>query len=173
MPRPIIGIGHSMGGCHLATLSLIHPRLLSKLVLIDPVIMDYEPSESNLVRASTFRTDLWPSKADAEKSFRKSKFYQSWDSRVFDRWMKFGIREVPTAIHQSNSMKDEKAVTLTTTKHQEVFSFFRPNFRGRQVSGEDTLNRTTHPDLDLRSKVHYPFYRPEPYVLRPSILRYS
>lgn len=78
---------------------------------------------------------------------------------MFDRWMEFGIRRVPTAIHPEKSRKE---VTLSTTKHQEVFSFFRPNFEGRLGSGEDVVNRETHPDLDLRVGVHYPFYRPEP-----------
>jgi pimeloyl-ACP methyl ester carboxylesterase len=160
MPRPLIGIGHSMGGCHLATLSLIHPRLLSKLILIDPVINRYEKaSEPNIVRASTFRVDLWKSKEDAEKSFRKSKFYQAWDERVFQRWMEFGLRNAPTAIYPNGSGKE---VTLSTTKHQEVFSFFRPNFQGRTKSGGEIVNRETHPDLDVTVVLHYPFYRPEP-----------
>jgi pimeloyl-ACP methyl ester carboxylesterase len=163
MPRPLIGIGHSMGGCQLTTLALIHPRLLSKLILIDPVINNYEePSEPNVARASTFRVDLWPSKEDAEKAFRKSKFYQKWDSRVFDRWIRFGIREVPTAVYPAGSGMNGKAVTLSTTKHQEVFSFFRPNFQGRLENGEEVVNRETHPDMDFRIGVHYPFYRPEP-----------
>ena len=38
MPRPLVGIGHSMGGQQLAHLALMHPRLLSLLVLVDPVI---------------------------------------------------------------------------------------------------------------------------------------
>ncbi|KAI0543193.1 hypothetical protein GGR58DRAFT_451075 [Xylaria digitata] len=38
MPRPIIGIGHSFGGSILTCLSLIHARLFSTLILLDPVI---------------------------------------------------------------------------------------------------------------------------------------
>ena len=34
MPRPIVGVGHSMGGAQLANLSLIHPRLFTSLSLI-------------------------------------------------------------------------------------------------------------------------------------------
>lgn len=159
MPRPLVGIGHSMGGCHLATLALIHPRLLTNLILIDPVINRYEKaSHPNIARASTFRVDLWKSKEDAERSFRKSKFYQGWDERVFQRWMEFGIRQVPTALYPRTGTE----VTLSTTKHQEVFSFFRPNFRGLNDKGEEIVNRETHPDLDLTVGVHYPFYRPEP-----------
>ena len=162
MPRPIIGLGHSMGGCQLTTLALLHPRLLSKLILIDPVIDSYEEhQEPNIARASTFRVDLWPSKADAEKAFRRSKFYQKWDSRVFDRWMEFGLRAVPTAVYPMSLAKDANAVTLRTTKHQEVLSFFRPNFQTRLETGDAVVNRETHPDIDSRFGVH-PFYKPEP-----------
>ena len=38
MPRPIVGIGHSMGGNNLVNLSLMHNRLFTSLILIDPVI---------------------------------------------------------------------------------------------------------------------------------------
>ncbi|KAG0652302.1 abhydrolase domain-containing [Hyphodiscus hymeniophilus] len=175
MPRPLVGMGHSMGGCHLATLSLMHPRLLSAIILIDPVINRYEKaSENTIVRASTFRQDLWKSREDAERSFRRSKFYQAWDERVLQRWLKFGLRKVPTAVHPDASGEQ---VTLSTTKHQEVFSFYRPNFQGQNESGEDIVDRKTHADVDVTVAVHYPFYRPEPPIivdmlprLRPSVL---
>jgi hypothetical protein len=149
-----------MGGFHLATLSLIHPRLLSNLILIDPVIIKYEDA-SNVAaaRASTFRVDLWNSREDAEKSFRRSKFFQSWDERVFQKWIEFGLRNVPTFIYPERT---GKGVTLSTTKHQEVFSFFRPNFPGKDENGEDLMTRESHPDLDLTTGALYPFYRPEP-----------
>ena len=160
MPRPLVGIGHSMGGCHLVTLSLIHPRLLSALVLIDPVLRKYdEPSEPDAARASTFRADLWRSREDAEKSFRKSKFYQAWDERVFQRWLEYGLRSVPTAVHPIGTGEE---VTLSTTKHQEVFSFLRPDFQGHNGNGEDVVDRATHPGLDVTGTVRYHFYRPEP-----------
>lgn len=159
MPRPLIGMGHSMGGCQLATLALFHPRLLTNLILIDPVINKFaKATDTGAARASTFRADLWKSKEDAERSFRKSKFYQTWDERVFQRWMEFGMRKVPTALYPGTGNE----VTLSTTKHQEVFSFFRPNFQGMNDKGEEIVNRETHPDLDLTTGVHYPFYRPEP-----------
>ena len=101
MPRPLIGIGHSMGGnqlysplpprptfltqiyshhspSHRVNLSLMHPRLFTTLVLLDPVIQSQSvvapPSEPNVARASTFRRDLWPSRAAAAASFAKSPF---------------------------------------------------------------------------------------------------
>jgi pimeloyl-ACP methyl ester carboxylesterase len=161
MPRPLVGIGHSMGGNHLSTLALMHPRLLSKLVLIDPVINRSDVRQKpDIVRASTFRQDFWPSREVAQKSFLKSKFYQTWDKRVFARWMEFGLRDLPTAVYPESSGKT--GVTLSTTKHQEVQSFMRPNFQGKTETGEDVLDRDAQPDMDVRVGIRYPFYRAEP-----------
>lgn len=186
--RPLVGIGHSMGGNHLVNLAYLHPRLLTSLVLIDPVIQSASaeaPDETRLshTQASTFRRDGWPSRVEAASSVKKSKFYQSWDTRVLDLWIRYGLRSLPTAMHPrehdgfDSSEKDDGPVTLTTTKHQEVFTFLRPNFDGLDANGKLIVNRRTHPDLDLRVTDVYPFYRPEPPAvfndlprLRPSTL---
>ena len=143
MPRPIVGIGHSMGGSNLVNLSLMHPRLLETLVLIDPVIARLPSVNGNWgpASASAFRRDRWPSRKVAETSFKRSKFYQTWDPRVLDRWIKYGLRELPTKIYPDpqpmpaatgstvtpeptvtpnvTANYEEKEVTLTTTKHQD------------------------------------------------------
>lgn len=174
----------------------MHPRLLSTLILIDPVIhhqSSHTGPDHKFTQASTFRRDIWPSRADAIASVKKNKFYQSWDPRVLDRWISSGLRDLPTqiypdpsAVFDQESLKPsddtqneshQTPVTLTTTKHQEVFTFLRPNFRGLNSDGQLVLDRNRTPDLDLSSHAAYPFYRPEmpqtfanlPY-LRPSVL---
>lgn len=162
----------------------MHPRLLSSVILIDPPIM---PAFSTggfgphlLAQMSAFRHDRWRSRAEAAASFKKSKFYQSWDERVFDRWIEYGLRDLPTALYpdyQHPQDPKDKPVTLTTTKHQEVFSFVRPhpNFEGQSPGGNSTVNRQTHPDLQGASP--FPFYRPESEIMfhnlahiRPAVL---
>ena len=168
-------------------LSLMHPRLLATLILLDPVIYK-QPAETgsehgqpSLGRASTFRRDIWPSRRDAVEFFKKVRFYQSWDTRVLNRWFEHGLRDLPTAIHSDSSsngdQSSDRPVTLTTTKHQEVFMFGRPNYDTRDPTGNQVINLSTHPDLDPTDPVTYPFYRPEisqtllnlPF-LRPSVL---
>lgn len=157
----------------------MHPRLLTTLVLVDPVfqltpLAAGSTGNSNYAQLSAFRHDLWPSRSVAAKSFTKSPFYRTWDQRVLALWNEFALRELPTAIYpeiptsqsgingsQTRSPSTtEKPVTLTTPKHQEVFLFGRPNF---PTPGQPILNRTTHPDLDpfLSAKDQYPFYRAE------------
>jgi hypothetical protein len=66
-------------------------------------------------------------------------------------------------------------VTLTTSKHQEVWTFLRPNYQGQDEQGNTVVNTTTHADANYEDT--YPFYRPEaiatfqklPFV-RPSVL---
>ena len=139
--QPIVGVGHSMGGCHLVRLSLMHPRLFTTLILMDPVIQRLPSRQGNYgpAKASTVRRDRWPNRKAAEASFKRSKFYQTWDSRVLDLWIKYGLRDLPTLLHPeptaaSNTLpplnadpssatvspdkETETEVTLTTTKHQ-------------------------------------------------------
>ncbi|KAK8240541.1 Alpha/beta hydrolase family-domain-containing protein [Phyllosticta capitalensis] len=190
MVRPIVGIGHSMGGNHLVNLSLMHPRLFETLVLVDPVIQRHTALDGNFLpaAASARRRDIWPSRAAAAASYRKHPFYQTWDPRVLDRWIQYGLRDLPTAIYPSveaaaarspktsspspapSSTSNDDAgppVTLTTTKHQEVLTFLRPNFDPHAVpaasaaqymddpspiivaSRDHNRNRHTHPDVDL------------------------
>ncbi|KAJ9323861.1 hypothetical protein DTO027B5_7664 [Paecilomyces variotii] len=193
MPRPLVGVGHSMGGAHIAKLSLLHPRLLHSVILLDPVIYrqstydgtrSFHKAGKNVpitTKLSTYRRDIWPSREAAAESFKNSPFYKAWDPRVLDRWIKYGLRELPTAIHpldETAKNKGEKPVTLTTTLHQEVFTFSRPNY-DFNPSQNTPINKFTHPDFDP-SLDSYPFYRPEgPLIfsqiqhLRPSVLYIS
>ncbi|KAJ5482669.1 Abhydrolase domain-containing protein mpaH [Penicillium diatomitis] len=196
MPRPIVayenGFPRANIGDNSAQLSLMHPRLLHTLVLLDPVIqrqttqLDAEGMAEQVRRIakttqlSTYRRDMWPSRKAAAEGFKRSPFYQAWDPRVLDRWIKYGLRDLPTAVHplDPNAVVDKQnpPVTLRTTLHQEVFTFSRPNYANRPGSGKP-VNRVTHPDLDAEHPDTYPFYRPEPArifsqlpYLRPSVL---
>ncbi|TGO69751.1 hypothetical protein BOTNAR_0007g00320 [Botryotinia narcissicola] len=177
MPLPIIGIGHSFGANMLTNLSLMHPRLLTTLIMLDPVIQQYASTPSGTIspnQLSTFRRDLWPSRAAAEASFRKSKAYSKWDSRVLDRWCQYAIRSTPTTIYPN---EPSGSTTLTTTKHQECFSFMRPSWEAFSEDGKTITRPDLIPDLHETSPSKYPFYRPEPIntllrlpQLRPSVL---
>ena len=179
MPRPIIGVGHSMGGNQLAYLSLIHPRLLTSLIFLDPVIqplsaeIDPAKNKPNLAQLSTFRRTLWRSREEATVSFARSAFYKAWDKRVLDKWTEYGLRDAPTPLHADASAPQ---VTLATTPAQEVFTYLRPNYEGYGVDGK-AVNRSTHADIDPSRPRLYPFYRyeaPTIYArlpeLRPSVL---
>ncbi|KAI9769112.1 MAG: hypothetical protein M1840_004463 [Geoglossum simile] len=163
MPRPIVGIGHSMGACNLVQLSVMHPRLLTALALLDPAIREPSstPALPTTVLAVTLRRDLWQSREDAESYFLKNRFYRNMDKRVLQRLLRYVIRNVPTELYELSPIVPKTAVTLTTTKHQEVLTFLRPNYKGRSSDGKIVINRETHADVDPEAKHIFPFYRPE------------
>ncbi|KAI0899168.1 putative toxin biosynthesis protein [Annulohypoxylon nitens] len=189
MPRPLIGVGHSFGAAILTKLSLLHPRLLTTLVLLDPTITTFSfqrngPGKS-AARASAFRRETWPTASAAAESFSKSSFYRTWDPRVLAAWSTHSIRATPTALYPSASPTADKA-TLRTTKHQEVFTFFRPLWPYVDAQTRK-IDRDGAPDFDpeMQDKLVtstltpeiFPFYRSEgPDILkhlaevRPSVL---
>ncbi|KAE9993588.1 hypothetical protein EG327_004347 [Venturia inaequalis] len=178
MPRPLIGIGHSMGGNNVVNLSLMHPRLLETLVLIDPVFDSRLPSKRAFLPAalSAIRRDRWPSRKAAAESFARSPFYQAWDPRVLKLWIQHGLRDLPTKVYpepqpspaltgasvtleptvtpNTSANNEEKEVTLTTPKHQEVFTFFRPN---PPFHPNPAPHELTHPDVPAEGIVN-PLY---------------
>ncbi|KAI5866200.1 alpha/beta-hydrolase [Durotheca rogersii] len=149
MPRPLVGVGHSFGAAILTHLSLLHPRLLTTLVLLDPTITLFSlrgpgpcPGES-AARASAFRRETWPSRAAAEESFRRSAFYRSWDPRVLDAWVRHAVRDTPTTLFPDSAGR----ATLRTTRHQEVFTFFRPLWPYVDPA-DGSVDRDGAPDFD-------------------------
>jgi pimeloyl-ACP methyl ester carboxylesterase len=201
MPRPIFGVGHSMGGNNLVNLSLIHPRLFESLILIDPVMQLLTLPKGNVLPAqsSAVRREVWPSRKVAAESFSRSKFYQSWDQRVLKLWLKYGLRDLPTKLHPEKQrasipagpitpeatlgpVAEDKEITLTTTKHQEVASFLRPRLDAEFPAGLSKeqlahLSTLTYPDVPDGLDISTQFYRPEPMItfnnlphLRPSVL---
>ncbi|PKS11431.1 hypothetical protein jhhlp_003194 [Lomentospora prolificans] len=137
----------------------------------DPGWLDYSRDINQSPAAHSFRRrDVWPSREDAAKSFAKSPFYQTWDPRVLQAWVNHGLTDIAPG--------KSKEVTLTTTKHQEVFTFLRPTWTAFDPSGEKLVDRTKAPELDIEKNFPvYPFYRPEPSLtlsrvpsIRPSVL---
>ena len=166
-------------------LSLMHPRLLFSVILLDP-LLQLSPNENfvgtnppGMVNAVAYRRDLWPSREAAARSFAKSPMFASWDQRVLERMVTYGLRDLPTALYPDTSSENgnaDSSVTLTSTKHQEVWTMIRPNYSSRDASGRIQIDRSTHADLDPLA-AFVPLYRPEPRstflrlaAVRPSVL---
>ncbi|KAI4123175.1 MAG: hypothetical protein LQ347_006255 [Umbilicaria vellea] len=179
MPRPIVGVGHSVGGPQMVFFSHLHPRLVHSLVLIEPSLDKSSPKQAKRVlgiaKYAVLRKDVWPSRSAAAASLSRNPFYRGWDPRVLSKLLLYGLRQTPTLLHPT---ADVNAVTVHTPKHQEVFIATRPNFNAvpanRSLSAEE---RITHPNLDPAAVDTSPFYRSEPReaffllrTLRPSVL---
>nr|KMM68109.1 hypothetical protein CPAG_04441 [Coccidioides posadasii RMSCC 3488] len=152
MPRPIVGIGHSMGGGHLVALSTIHPRLFTTIILMDPAIQNlksyisdhtFHTKGTNIpttTRASTYRRDLW--------AFALRRRRDPPQKQILPILGPTRLRPL-----------DKRPVTLTTTLHQEVFTFSRPKYSIANLDRE--TQRLTHPDISLDVPNSHLFYRPE------------
>ena len=133
----------------------MHPRLFHSLALIEPIIQHGAPSGPNAALPSSFRKDLWPSRSAAEASLRQNRFFQSWDLRALNKYLQYGLRETPTVLFPAEAKSGP--VTLTTTKHQEAWSFARSNFVPTPDSHQARL---IAPDLDAENRTYY-FHRAE------------
>jgi pimeloyl-ACP methyl ester carboxylesterase len=177
MPHPIIGVGHSVGASHLTHLSHLHPRLLHSLVLVDPIIQLDLKVHKTLAKLSTSRRDIWPSREVAAESFRNSKFYKTWDPRVLEKWLQFGLRDLPTEQYpeapEGSSEDDGPPVTLSTTVAQEVYFYVRASYRDERLLQDDDLLQDIHPEDRDGSQLSRPesqkLFRLLPEV-KPSVL---
>ncbi|PYI03027.1 hypothetical protein BO78DRAFT_410128 [Aspergillus sclerotiicarbonarius CBS 121057] len=131
MPRPLVGIGHSYGGCIITNLAYIHPRLFITLLLLDPVLqtslfpMGFGTDATGHPNFSLWRQDVWPTRAAASQAHRA--LLRSWDPRCADRMIQYAFCDLPTPLYpNTHAAKDtttnptDTPVTLTTTKHQDV-----------------------------------------------------
>lgn len=156
MPQPLMGVGHSMGATQIVHLSILHPRLLHSLALIEPIILENGPKEGpNVALASSFRKDFWATRDAAEASIRKSKFFGTWNKRALEKYIEHGLRSTPTALYPDH--KHSGGTTLTTTKHQEAWSFLRPNFAPNDGSRDEHIRA---PDSSPEHRTHL-FHRAE------------
>jgi len=166
-------------------LALIHPRLFTTLLLLDPVIQLSPPAlgfgtdPPGGVNYTVHKDDFFPSRDDAAKFVSKSPMFKKFDPRVVQLMIQYGFRDLPTALYpdvESAEPATSKAVTYTTSKHQESLIQIRENFNARDKQGRVKINRRTHADMDPLA-AFIPLYRPEPRstflrlpTLRPSVL---
>ncbi|KAI4191875.1 MAG: hypothetical protein LQ348_003381 [Seirophora lacunosa] len=129
MPAPIIGIGQSWGTVSVCMLAIWHPTLFSGLIVIEPLFGQAYRSDTadDTTKAQTRRTaqllvnrkDTWPSREAAREHFLSNPYYRSFDPRVFERVMRYDLRDLPS----KNDFP--AAVTLTTPKTMETYSIIR------------------------------------------------
>ncbi|OJI81626.1 hypothetical protein ABZX51_002087 [Aspergillus tubingensis] len=168
MPRPLVGVGHSFGGTIITNLALMHPRLLTSVILFDPVIqrlppkMGFGADPPGPVNFALWRDDVWPNRAAAAAGYKK--VFKKWDPRCLELMVQYGFRDLPTALHPDlpdNADAAHPPVTLTTTKYHDVLGQIRERFHAGMTDGQAQLDRSTHADVDPYVAV-LPVYRPEP-----------
>jgi len=142
------------------------------VIQLSPPPMGFGNDPPGGVNYTTYRKDIWPTRSAAAVS--QAKASRAWDPRVLSLMMKYGYRNLPTALYPelpTDSDPNDLPVTLTTTKHQDAVTQLRENFSARMPDGRIKINRETHADLDPLA-AFVPLYRPEPrstFRLLPSL----
>lgn len=122
---------------------------------MDPILQTSLLPHKQFARLSTLRRDTWPSRAAATAKFRSNAYYQSWDPRVLDKWLAFGLRDVDQG--PAGNSADGPPVTLSTTVAQEVYFYLRPKYFEERLLQDDRPPDDHHSeDMD-----GLPFWRPE------------
>ncbi|KAF1981543.1 hypothetical protein K402DRAFT_233344 [Aulographum hederae CBS 113979] len=99
-PRPLVGIGHSMGSSSLIGLALMHPRLMTSMVCIDAVFARVNaPNIHAIAKLGTFRPDVFRSKEEAIAILGKLPFLKTFDPRVQKLLCETAFRPTPTFLH--------------------------------------------------------------------------
>ncbi|WPH03762.1 Hypothetical protein R9X50_00664500 [Acrodontium crateriforme] len=150
---PLIGIGHSVGGSHLAYLSLLHPSLLQGLVLVDPIIQPDLETHKQMARLSTNRRDTWPSRSEAAAKFKATKFYQQWDSRVLEKWIQYGLRD-----STNDQAGNDGPVSLSTKVAQEVYYYLSAAYADERLLRDPKFILQ---QINPKDRNSFPLARPE------------
>ncbi|KAJ5634797.1 alpha/beta-hydrolase [Penicillium herquei] len=152
MPRPLIGIGHSAGGAQIANLAFMHPRLLSSIIFLDPAILKTPPTQFRehpiFHKYILNRPASWPSRAQAEASIPKWPTYAGWDKRCLQRFLEYGLVDLPVPESSSEDVKVNVPVAFATSVAQEIHFLGRRPMGQRQADGKMKLDRDAAPDVD-------------------------
>ncbi|KAA1474445.1 hypothetical protein DENSPDRAFT_841031 [Dentipellis sp. KUC8613] len=119
--RRLVGVGHSLGATALILSRMIQPTIpWLAAVLIEPLLLSSEVDKayrSPLAALAAENPDVWPDREEALKTI-KSGSSKSWDPRVLELYVSYGLREVSIMGQPKN-----KIVTLKCSKSQEAATY--------------------------------------------------
>lgn len=146
---PLIGAGHSFGGNVVFGSTTINKKMFKAILGIDPVLSPPHSTKNELNGGilpgalSYKRRDLWSSREEAATKLRSNPYYGGWEDTVFQNYIKYGLRDLPTAKYPSKS----EGVTLSCPVTQELATF-------NSLPGLDELHNE---DTDHHLIQHGPF----------------
>ncbi|KAJ5728431.1 hypothetical protein N7493_004761 [Penicillium malachiteum] len=170
MPRPLVGVAHSLGCAQLVHLSTIHPRLLSALVLYEPMILDNAPIHAagptkfgGNVHPGAFalkRPDLFNSLEEGQEHIRKR--FAHYHPEVVARHVNVTLRPTPTRLYNKESTPGlpDGAVTLATSKYDQAMMYAIPNVIPESAGLDKLLLPDWHPERAIPLSIG----RPEPHA---------
>ena len=125
--RPVIALGHSLGGLLSYMAAYKVPELMSGLVMLDPPLINglyslgmhlaktFAPTaydKRTPAALSSRRRDHWESREQAAEKLRGRGLFSTFDQDCFDAYIRYGLKDAP-----------DGGVTLTIPKSVEVKIF--------------------------------------------------
>lgn len=153
MKRPIVGIGHSLGGTQALATAHYHPRLFEAIAMIDPPIsLTYAPTMQPMLSFALSRPETYDSWDQVEKTVRKTPLFKTWDRRALQRYIDTAFHTSPTATQPNTRIKPK------TTKYVEATTLVRPNTEHLGVSKVSDVQRAIYPNVDPDAPLTGPVY---------------
>lgn len=103
--KPVVGMGHSIGGVVSMIAAVRRPDLFSKLVLLDPVLLPARilaiirfanlvgyRYKTPLISGATRRRRHFPSREAARQHYAGKRTFKHWQPEVFDAYVACGFR---------------------------------------------------------------------------------
>lgn len=148
-PRPLIGVGHSMGGVLLFMVASRRPEWFRSLVMLDPPLINgWQGALFNLARRfgqidrvspaglSLGRRDHWPNLEQARQYFRRRGFFASLDARCLEDYINAGLEQVGDGWRLRFRPEQEVAIFRTTPGNLGRFPPLQ--VPGLMISGADS-----------------------------------
>lgn len=138
--------GHSMGATASLLAAAMQPKRCRSLVLFDPVMPPPRPwgtsSERRLIRATQRRRAVFPSRADALKSYRGRGAFKTWPEPILTDYVDAGFHDLP-----------DGQISLACTPAWEASSY-----AAQEQDSWDALKRSTCPVDIFRAETASTFH---------------
>lgn len=121
--KPVVGIGHSMGGVITLMLAAERPQLFSRIILLDPVLFSPEIllvqrlvrktgmwKRTALVKAVAGRRQQWPDVVSMKEDLQKKSLYRKWVPDALDEFITGASRAAADGVELSCSPHWEASI---------------------------------------------------------------
>ena len=182
--KPLIGVGHSMGGAVLLMAEIRSPGTFAALLLIEPIVFPppFERHDGSLSTLALKRKDHFQSRAEARANFVDKLPFSAWDRLAFDGYIECGLVETPGGTDLTCRPSDEAEIYRGATEHGvwDLLGKIDPPVTVLAGSSSDThplafvqhlASQIPHSDYEIVSDTSHflPMERPE--VVRDHIRR--
>ena len=117
--KPLIGVGHSMGGAILLMAEIRAPGTFAALLLIEPIVFPppYGEYEGPQTLLATKRRNQFNSREEARENFVDKLPFSAWHPDALDGYIDCGLIDSPDGVALACRPQDEVAMYKAATRH--------------------------------------------------------